>query len=1527
MKRYKYYNNYYLTNTFLNWNCKELFLRLAKSNKRNLSVSKEYTNALEDHNLDISETVNYANIENKSEETSYDINWTKDYKNLSTLLSLKGLNISDKNTHDLNNTNYLVFSLTLFKNLSNKTWKNKEEKELLYSLRLILLNSSDKLVYNSLYQKILNNLKNNFSFIKDGGNMDIFYVTYKLDKGIKEAFRFKDENDPYRRKELLPSLEEEINLYKNKLIIKFYMFTYDTFFREFLTSNYVNRFNRITTNKILWGYPFLIIEGLNLATVTYLFKEAGINAHGMSITWRHKLSPLQENLSNFLYLTDLNESIQSSHLCYSDNIFSNNKVDLNLYKEIYTIQEFDKKNLTQLYEKIEDLDSLELPQEKEIKRYTNANFNDYKSKSIEYLSRKIAKIEKRTMSPLVLILILRNHIQELEDQLTGLTGKQSQKLSSYTTLANHIESLISNKEGTAVIIDNLLKRKNKLELVIKNQQIAVDAAISEADADKLKNQKNKKMRKDAILSAKNKSKKKSIRKKLMPNISELNLKNRKRIEKETLLRRYFIEKEEVSKQWKNEELSLISLNNSLDDKKANQSELLLAIKIEKNKLEKLQKDINLKQNSKFSVDSLQRFNNRGKTFYRNKYWALVGKREYSTLNLSENPTFSLQSTFLLEVKRIIDNYPVSAQTQKLIEEYSLFQSNEILKEKNSQDLSINYQRLNPYVQRHLSNQINEITLMIQNYKTNLTIIDNKQEKCLNFSDKIEAQILLNLDNDIILSLIFGRLLRIVSLKDYHQGCNLTELSKDLGTSLMWEYFYLEHQKFKKLIKSKKENSSESEDKICESLKEFIISNPKLLFLWKKASEEYLIQMGIRLLNFLEEANLTESKILQHDWKLRTHVVLPSNLLISDFKKSLDSLNISSNLPMISKPKLYSRDKGSKTEKLGGFLLNDEKYIQPLIIERKDNKEKSTIETENKIYSLVNNLNSTGYKINQQVLNFILTYGVKYQIITDFNGTHPLENLKTKRKLIKQEKKKLEAYFSIKTLEKNILGLALTYQNANEFFIPVRLDNRGRVYCMVDYLNYQGIELAKSLLLFSQEVKINLSDTKAISFLKIYGANCFGNGIDKNSFNDRIKWVNENEEDIINFQNGKLLEKADNKAIFIGFCFEYQKYFNSKASGNTCYYSNFPIKLDATCNGFQHISLLLGDLSLAKLVNIPSPDSFEVAPLDLYMFIAGKVTERLKLMTSSYQIELKGGVKDPLNWGTTTDMREKINASCIKWLRIVINRALIKTVVMVRPYNATVASRADYLRENSTEVYKDNKQMFTYDGFEFEYGDFMVYSTVIDKVISAEFPKLVHFTNYLSDIAKICNTLNIPIIWRPPAGLTVKQYYVESDTIQIKPFKFSKTVFNLNKPKKVINKIKQNRALFPNLIHSLDASSLALLVDSFYNFEKNVLIENVNFYAIHDCFATTANNMVNLINLLKAVYIQTYTEESFLIKFDKDIKEWIQLFWGSDVFNKDFSLIKVEINDKLIKMKYPNVQNVIVGKISALSIQKGFGGLS
>jgi len=215
--------------------------------------------------------------------------------------------------------------------------------------------------------------------------------------------------------------------------------------------------------------------------------------------------------------------------------------------------------------------------------------------------------------------------------------------------------------------------------------------------------------------------------------------------------------------------------------------------------------------------------------------------------------------------------------------------------------------------------------------------------------------------------------------------------------------------------------------------------------------------------------------------------------------------VSVKLPMIVKPKKYKyilEDGIIKTTHLGGYLTNDIDITQELIIS-KSTISKDYYMSNQIIYDLVNNLSSVPYKINKQVYNFIIDKDHEFNLIMkESEIENDCINSEGKFKS-KYKESKYKSEMSKFILESTILDIAYLFENVNEFFFPVRLDQRGRVYCTPNHLNYQSTELSKSLLLFSNPTEIYRNDKQAFEYLFIYGANCFGNGLDKKSNDLRV----------------------------------------------------------------------------------------------------------------------------------------------------------------------------------------------------------------------------------------------------------------------------------------------------------------------------------------------------------------------------------------------------------------------------------------
>jgi DNA-directed RNA polymerase len=112
---------------------------------------------------------------------------------------------------------------------------------------------------------------------------------------------------------------------------------------------------------------------------------------------------------------------------------------------------------------------------------------------------------------------------------------------------------------------------------------------------------------------------------------------------------------------------------------------------------------------------------------------------------------------------------------------------------------------------------------------------------------------------------------------------------------------------------------------------------------------------------------------------------------------------------------------------------------------------------------------------------------------------------------------------------------------------------------------------------------------------------------------------------------------------------------------------------------------------------------------------------------------------------------------------------------------------------------------------------------------------------------------------------------------------------------------------PNFVHSLDSAALALLVDFYFNGKS----KEKSLYAIHDCFAVTANNVENLTEYLKHVYIKLYSEKQYLKELDQQIKSYIKSVY-KESFNEQTGIIKTDD----IELEFPNVEYVLDTKLDA-----------
>lgn len=391
------------------------------------------------------------------------------------------------------------------------------------------------------------------------------------------------------------------------------------------------------------------------------------------------------------------------------------------------------------------------------------------------------------------------------------------------------------------------------------------------------------------------------------------------------------------------------------------------------------------------------------------------------------------------------------------------------------------------------------------------------------------------------------------------------------------------------------------------------------------------------------------------------------------------------------------------------------------------------------------------------------------------------------------------------------------------------DFRGRLYAVTTGVSPQGSDLQKSLLRFADGKPLSTDD--AVRWFKINGANRYG--VDKVSFDERVKWVNEHDELIRACGEDPISNdgwrEADSPLQFLAWCQEYAAWRRSPAT----FLSHIPVGLDGSCNGLQHFSAMLRDPVGGKATYL-LPGA---KPNDIYQPVADVVQAKLR--------DLK-----------MDQLSERDQDTAKRWLAHGINRKLVKRSVMTLPYGSTRYSCADfivadYLRSGLAPEFEQTQYTAAAN-----FLSHIVWEAIGEVVIAA--------SEAMAWLQKCASTLiksgQPQIRWSAPSGFPVVQVYNEVEIVRINSLLMGGVRLKVGTTGDDPDIKRHKNGLSPNFVHSMDAAHLTLTV---LDCEK-AGIESLAM--IHDDYGTHASDAQRLFTVIRETFVRMYEENDPLSWF-------------------------------------------------------------
>ncbi len=431
-----------------------------------------------------------------------------------------------------------------------------------------------------------------------------------------------------------------------------------------------------------------------------------------------------------------------------------------------------------------------------------------------------------------------------------------------------------------------------------------------------------------------------------------------------------------------------------------------------------------------------------------------------------------------------------------------------------------------------------------------------------------------------------------------------------------------------------------------------------------------------------------------------------------------------------------------------------------------------------------------------------------------------------------------------------------------FWVGASWDFRGRVYPVANF-SHQRSDHIKSMMLLHNKKPVGEEGLQWIA-LKCADLGDF-NKISKASISDRLEWVTDNIESILevarDFRESfdgddatKLYwSHADKPFGFLAACIEIHNVFTYGYE----YESGFPCGLDGSNSGLQHFSALGLNEAEGALVNLTPSDK----PQDLYEAVAEVARQKIDADKSE----------------SNKEMREA-------WQKFRVGRKTLKRNVMTKNYGSNLYGfgeqiKTDFMKPINDAITSDGHweghtvNPFAVEKIDEETGECLgldkgqAAASYLAKKSWDAVNEVVRGANegmgFIQKLCEACSNENKMMTWTTPLGFPVVNRYNKRISKAIKVYLYDKEFGHIKRSQvtikddihDVVDARKSNAACAANHTHSLDSSHLHSTV--LKCFDKYGIKD---FFLIHDSFATTPADTAEMFNAVRQAFVEQYEGE-------------------------------------------------------------------